>query len=217
MPDRQRVPVSVVDKSLAGSLEAIVDDGDLMLTAPVIDELELSYSINVDAALIFDIDESFVVSEVECLVQAYLWETTTELPLAIPDHAMDASLAIPPSAIEIGAFELAEPIEVMIDASRTQVLVQVEPIGDDARWARLSEGCYVLVNDTYLAGFLVVLRSADEPLDEALAAALEGPRRVTRTAPAAANGRVLTHLYERLLAGGRRDNPLPTQAVPTTM
>ncbi len=175
MPDRQRVPVSVVDKSLAGSLEAIVDDGDLMLTAPVIDELELSYSITVDATLIFDIDESFVVSEVECLVQAYLWETTGDLPLAIPDHAMDASLAIPPSAIEIGAFDLLEPIEVMIDASRTQVLVRVEPIGDDTRWARLSEGCYALVNDSYLAGFLVVLRSPDEPLDEALAAALEGP------------------------------------------
>ncbi len=176
MPDSQRVPVSVVDKSLAGSLVPVIEDGELMLESPILHELELVYGITVDAPdLIFDIDKTYVVAYVECLIDSYQWETTEDLPLAIPDHAVDASLAVPPSAIEIDAFDLPEPIEVMIDASRTQVLVQLEPVSDDTRWARLSKGCYVLVNDTYLAGFLVVLRSPDEPLDEALAAALEGP------------------------------------------
>ncbi|MBW3650415.1 MAG: hypothetical protein KY458_07600 [Actinobacteria bacterium] len=71
MPDSQRVPVSVVDKSLAGSLVPIIDDGELMLESPILQELELVYGITVDApALIFDIDKTHVVAYVECLVDS---------------------------------------------------------------------------------------------------------------------------------------------------
>lgn len=128
-----------------------------------------------NASLIFDIDETFVLAAVECLREAHLWKTSTQLPLTIPEQIVDASLAVPRSAIEIGHFHEVGPIEVVVDALRTQVLVQIEPLADEPGWVRLSQDCYALLNDTNLAGFLLVLRLPEEPLDEGLALALEGP------------------------------------------
>ncbi len=171
----QRVPISIVDKSLSGSLEPTIDDGDLTLESPIIQDLRLLYGITVSTpTLIFDIDEKFVLAGVECLRQAYLWKTTDDPPFNVPEHTIDASLAVPRTTIDTGVFDEVSG-DVVMDALRTQVLVGLEPVSDQTRWVRLSQGCYALVNDTYLAGFLVVLRSPDEPLDEALAAALEGP------------------------------------------
>jgi len=64
-----------------------------MLQSPIVDQLNLVYGAEIDATLVFDIDESAVLAGVEVLAPRRVWSAARTLPPR-PEHLRKGCLAV---------------------------------------------------------------------------------------------------------------------------
>lgn len=148
-----RFPVAVGSPSQAGSLVPILDSDDLSLESPISDRLDYRFGGNIASLLIIDIDVSSVIGSVEVLVAKPHWQVI-ESDIAIqPCNA--GVLTVPILAQEISV-EKIEP-RFLWNRVKSQLLIEVETLTPETKWVSLSQDCFALINDSFLAGFVVRL------------------------------------------------------------
>ncbi len=146
-----RFPVAVGPPSEAGALIPVLDSGDLLLRSPISDQLDYRFGGNIASLLIFDIDVSYVVGSVEVLVPASRWkpvDAAVEAPRC-PSGVLTVPADAPETIVE------GRTPRFCWNRPHSQLLIEIEPCTPNTQWVALSERCYALINDSFLAGLLV--------------------------------------------------------------
>jgi hypothetical protein len=148
-----RFPVEVKPHSEVGMLYPDRRSGDLLLRSPLAEQLDFQLGGNIAALLVFDIDASGVIGEVEVLVPPERWKRGDRPMSDVPTTA--GVLSVPRIAREIVVDELVPSF--VFDERNGVLLIRVEPLDERTTSVELSNECSALVNDGFLAGFLVSL------------------------------------------------------------
>jgi hypothetical protein len=151
LSDSSRLPVEVVPARAEGALEPYLDEGELMLESPIVDELDLKYGANIAALLILDIDASRVLSQVEVLPEADAWATRDVELEPVAGKVRRGSLAVVNPERNLEFHDLDPSIWTTPNG---KIVIEVEPFSQQTEWIRLSDRCYGLVNQGFLAGFV---------------------------------------------------------------
>jgi hypothetical protein len=154
-----RFPVEVGERDPRGMLGPALNSGELVLRSPVADQLDFRAGGNIGSILIIDIDRSGIVGQVEILTPEPRWSRGNVPPMA--SRPEPGVLLVPQLGREI-VVEDNEPFFTFDESDRT-VLVEIEPTSQDTRYVALSDFCIALINESFLAGFRVILEQAHHP------------------------------------------------------
>lgn len=111
------------------------------------------YGVDIDGALIFDIDANHILANFDLLIRPELWEVTP-LPNR-PKPLQEADIEFLDETIRHKSFTM--PLRVQTDRNRSYAHIMFGP-SKDGIWITLSEYCMALLADDCLAGFFVILR-----------------------------------------------------------
>lgn len=148
-----RIPVRIGPKRKEGALAPITDGETFLLRADVPDGTPAPIGVNVDSKLLLDMLGDGTVFDVEVLTPTSSWRAG-DWDLEIPFATEEGSVVVTEAGPRIYVDQVSPTYTV---DSRNRLYIELEPADDRTRCVALSRECYVLVNDSFLAGFVVLL------------------------------------------------------------
>lgn len=114
------------------------------------------YGIDIDGAVIFDLDADRLIANFDLLVAKRYWEPTWDGPPPTPSRS--ASIEVAPESIKHKSFNL--PLTVSSDRRGRFVYISFSTGSAPQRWVGLSEQCLAAIAGEFLVGFFVILDPA---------------------------------------------------------
>lgn len=111
--------------------------------------------VNVDALVLLDALADGTVFDVEVLAPRAAWRSQQQ-GLNPPAVAQAGSIVISDPGPSIYVSRLSPRFTI---DGRSRLHLELEPMGSETKWVALSPGCFALLNEDVLAGFLIQLPS----------------------------------------------------------
>jgi hypothetical protein len=117
-----------------------------------------TYSINIDSAIILDINENQVLQGAEFIIHRKVWKIDPTFELPHPEIEADIQIANLLNRDEI----METTIRSITDEKYRYVFFGWETENSEKKWVALSKQCYALISGTSLAGFFINLISENQ-------------------------------------------------------
>lgn len=111
------------------------------------------YGVDIDGALIFDIDDDRILANFDLLIRKELWKVNP-LPNR-PEPLREADIEFLDETIRHKSFNM--PLKVQTDRNGSYVYIIFGKSKNSGVWIALSEYCMALISDSCLSGFFVIL------------------------------------------------------------
>jgi hypothetical protein len=117
-----------------------------------------TFSINIDSAIILDLNKNQIIQAVEFVIHKKVWKIDPKL---VPPHPeIEADLQVTNLSSRNEAIET--PVRSFTDEKYQYVFFDWGTNDNDKKWVYLSEQCYALIANNSLIGFFVYINSSDE-------------------------------------------------------
>ena len=140
-----------------GSLHPRYDNDVDILVAESRVRREWTYGINIDDAMILDIDADRILANIDLMIPRRRWKVIplSEAPHVAPHPSRKANLKFSIASIKQKSFHL--PLEVKAYPGKTSVYILIRQLQPDTLWVALSEACFAAIHENKLLGFYVSL------------------------------------------------------------
>lgn len=148
-----RIPVRIGASKKEGALAPLTDGETFVLRSGVPEGTKAPIGANVDSSLLLDMLEDGTVFEVEVVTPQSAWRSGAA-DLGPPSVTEEGCIVVTDAGPKIYVDQVSPAFRV---DSENRLHIGLEPTDDQTRWVALSPGCYALLNDSFLAGFVVYL------------------------------------------------------------
>ncbi|WP_161668826.1 hypothetical protein [Kallotenue papyrolyticum] len=115
---------------------------------------EWSYGVDIDGAIIFDLDADQILTNVDVLISKRYWEVI--VPVTVPQATREASIRFLEDTIRHKSFNI--PVVVQTDPLRSHTYILLGGPEKIGTWIALSNRCLALVKEDCLKGFFIILQ-----------------------------------------------------------
>jgi hypothetical protein len=123
-------------------------------------KIKRTYSINIDSAIILDINENKIIQGAEFIIHRKTWKKDPNFFVPHSPPRIEADVQVV-NLTEIN--ELIEtPVRSITDENYRYVFFGWGKEVIDKKWVYLSEQCYAAISGTTLLGFLVYLQTTNQ-------------------------------------------------------
>ena len=114
-------------------------------------EKKRAFSINIDSAVIIDLNKDYLVQSVEFNIHKKIWQSTPDL--IIPAISISADIHVT-NLKETNAL-VEKQVTSKTNYNQSITLFTWMEVNSDGNWIKLSDQCFAYILDSYLGGFLV--------------------------------------------------------------
>lgn len=153
----ENVLIELSPWTVHGSLYPRYDnDADILVVESRV-RREWTYGINIDDAMILDIDADRILANIDLMIPRRRWKgiPLNVAPPVAPRPSRKANLKFSMASIEQKSFHL--PLEVKAHPGKTSIYILIGQIQPDALWVALSKACFAVIDENKLLGFYVSL------------------------------------------------------------
>ncbi len=120
--------------------------------------IKRNYSINIDSAIILDINENQILQGAEFIIHRKVWLNDPRLEPPPKKVVADIEIINLSDRNEL----LEAPVRAITDGANHYVFFSWGSENNDKKWVSLSDKCYALISGTVLTGFFIFLVSNNE-------------------------------------------------------
>lgn len=120
--------------------------------------IKRAFSINIDSAIILDLNKNRIIQAVEFVIHRKVWQINPELMPPHPEIEADIQVINLTSQNEV----IEMPIRSFTNENYRYVLFDWGTQDIENKWVCLSKQCYALISGTSLVGFFINLNSNDD-------------------------------------------------------
>ena len=146
------IKIKLNTRTNLGDLTPKYDREADLLTVTSSSITEWTYGIDIDGTVIFDINENYIVENIDLLVREGLWEI--DVNLKRPVTRAEAKIEIDKESVLIKSFNCPN-LKVLTNSDKNIISLLFDDSVSDFQGIRVSKYCIALVKENLLLGFYI--------------------------------------------------------------